>query len=69
MKNLSVDYSSCRYKCEGVDIIGYVEKNDEDRKTIEEIEELSEQYNNYKKVFTFPRKYDSNIPDFFAYSK
>ena len=58
---MSVDYSSCYYKCEGVDIIGYDEKDKKNRMTTEEIEKLFEQYNKYKEVFNFPTKYKGKI--------
>ena len=58
-KNITVDYSGCYKKCDGMYITSY-DRSDMDPSLRLFVSKLSEQYNNYKKAYKFPSKYKSN---------
>ena len=60
VKNLSVDYSGCYKKCDGIFITSY-EKFDMDTSLNLIVSDLSEQYNNYKMAYKFPSKYKGKL--------
>ena len=65
---MTVDFSNCQYKCEGIDIISYTEfevnpKWDsfypEVHSLNKNILKLSDQYNRFKEAYDFPSKFKS----------
>ena len=61
MRRENKSKDKCLYSCEGIDIISYDEfyvKNDQ--LITEEVLSLSDQYEKYKRQYTFPTRHKSN---------
>ena len=68
VKKLTVDFSYCQYKCEGIDIISYTDFEVNSKwdsfypkvhKLNKNILKLSDQYNKFKEAYDFPSKFKS----------
>ena len=56
IKNITVDYSQCYKRCDGMYITSY-DKSEMDASLQLLVSKLSAEYNDYKKAYKFPTKY------------